>query len=151
MSTRFPSFLQKLGFQQRELELEDAFQERLRIREAELDELHRQDLVHMKAKWDAIQIEALEFQENTLSAALKRQIRVVRCPVWFTWFASQFSDMAISRTSLFTPQAEPRGARAEVGRGFRRLPQEARDGTRGQVQGVGETGLFSGLSIIHHS
>ena len=76
---------QKLGFQQRELELEDAFQERMRIRELELDEQHRQDLVHMKAKWDQIQIEALEFQENTLSAALKRQIRVVRqhsaCPV----------------------------------------------------------------------
>ncbi len=53
--------------------------------------------------------------------------------------------------SIFYTHPEPRGARAEAGRGFRRLPQEARDGARGQVQGVGETGLFSDLSIIHYS
>jgi hypothetical protein len=66
----------KLWFEKRQLELEDEFQDRLRIRQEELEELHKQDLAHMKAKCDQLQIEALEFQEEAISAALKRQLKL---------------------------------------------------------------------------
>jgi hypothetical protein len=117
---------QKLGFQQRELELEDAFQERLRIRELELDEQHRQDLLHMKAKWDQIQIEALEFQENTLSAALKRQIRVVRqhspCPV----ISNNRVSNANSLCALLRVFSSTRASRSKSGNWKRISPPTSR-------------------------
>ena len=66
----------KAQHQRRELELEDEFQDRLRVRQAELEELHKQDLAHLKAKCDQIQNEALEFQEEALNLALKRQLKL---------------------------------------------------------------------------
>ena len=66
----------KLAFQRRELELEDEFQDRLRVRQAELEELHKADLAHLKSKCDAILSEALEFQEEALNLALKRQLKL---------------------------------------------------------------------------